>query len=83
MRYDFEFSLGDYTGPLDYYFRGDDDFWLFIDGELVNEVDLGGIHSAYGAYVDLRTWLGEREKLDQKTHKMSVFFMERGGTGSC
>ena len=83
MRYDFEFSLGDYTGPLDYYFRGDDDFWLFIDGELVNEVDLGGIHSAYGAYVDLRTWLGKRGKLDQKTHKMSVFFMERGGTGSC
>lgn len=83
MRYDFEFSLGDYTGPLDYYFRGDDDFWLFIDGELVNEVDLGGIHSATGAYVDLRTWLGKRGKLDQKTHKMSVFFMERGGTGSC
>ncbi|MFQ9703947.1 MAG: hypothetical protein ACLR0U_21190 [Enterocloster clostridioformis] len=21
MRYDFEFVLGDYTGPMDYYFR--------------------------------------------------------------
>ena len=30
MRYSFEFTLGDYTGPLNFYFRGDDDFWLFV-----------------------------------------------------
>ena len=30
MRYDFEFTLGDYEGPLNFYFRGDDDFWLFV-----------------------------------------------------
>lgn len=96
MRYDFEFTLGDYIGPLDYYFRGDDDFWLYIDGNLVKDVELGGIHSAEGAYVDLKTYLEGKNAFPKETdseevaknkknttHRMSVFFMERGGTGSC
>lgn len=31
-------------------FVGDDDFWMYVDGELV--IDLGGIHSALGASVN-------------------------------
>lgn len=96
MRYDFEFTLGDYIGPLDYYFRGDDDFWLYIDDNLVKDVDLGGIHSAEGAYVNLKTYLESKNAFPKDTdtqeeaenkrkakHTMSVFFIERGGTGSC
>lgn len=86
MRYDFEFVLGDYVGPLNYYFRGDDDFWLFVDGKLVGDVDLGGVHSAMGAYVDLDVWMKKNiDNYDNKkaVHTMSVFFMERGGFGSC
>jgi fibro-slime domain-containing protein len=36
-----------------YEFTGDDDFWLYVDGELV--IDLGGIHSAIPGSVNYST----------------------------
>ena len=36
-----------------YEFTGDDDFWLYVDGELV--MDLGGIHSAVAGSVNYST----------------------------
>ena len=52
MAFNVTFDVTDYTGPLEYYFRGDDDFWLFVDGKLA--VDLGGIHAALGKAFDLK-----------------------------
>jgi len=50
-------------------FKGDDDFWLYVDGELV--IDLGGIHSALGGKVNFRT--GEVEVNGTKTTLRNVF----------
>ena len=36
-----------------YEFTGDDDFWLYVDGELI--IDLGGIHSALAGTVNYAT----------------------------
>ena len=46
-------GLDDWGHDIIYEFTGDDDFWLFVDGELI--IDLGGIHSAISGDVNYRT----------------------------
>ncbi len=87
MRYDFDFTIGDYTGPMNFYFRGDDDFWLFVDGKLA--IDMGGIHIAQGENLNIREWINQTyandpEKRDVNyPHRISIIYTERGGYGSC
>ncbi len=91
MTYEVRFTIGDYVGPMKYYFRGDDDFWLFVDGKQI--VDIGGIHSSLGQTVDLQQKMIEKGLLEydkdgklkdkNKKHTLKVFYMERGATGSC
>ena len=112
-------GLDDWGHDIIYEFTGDDDFWLYVDGELV--IDLGGCHSAMagsinfatgtvivnGYETDLRTIFynnylnrdghtaAEAEDYvdrlfvpntsifrDYTTHKMKMFYFERGGGAS-
>ena len=78
MQYAVEFTLTeDYVGPLEYYFFGDDDMWVFLDNTLV--CDIGGVHSSVGEYVNLWDYL---KKGDAGEHTLSFFYTERGASGS-
>ena len=78
MQYSINFELTeDYVGPLEYYFFGDDDMWVFLDGRLV--CDIGGVHSSVGAYVNLWDYI---EKGDAGKHTLKFYYTERGLSGS-
>lgn len=62
----------DYVGPLEYYFFGDDDMWVYLSpcdengnltgpGKLI--CDIGGVHGAVGEYVNLWDYIPKNEDL--------------------
>lgn len=81
MQYAVKFTLtADYVGPLEYYFFGDDDMWVFLDDKLV--CDIGGVHSSVGEYVNLWDYLKENGRTESETHTLTFFYTERGASGS-
>lgn len=82
MQFSLEFNLPEtYVGPLEYFFYGDDDMWVFLDNQLV--CDIGGVHSSIGEYVDLWDYLRDANgNVDAGNHVLSFYYAERGASGS-
>ncbi|HAJ80583.1 MAG TPA: hypothetical protein DCO75_12530 [Fibrobacteres bacterium] len=68
---DFEYKKGQ-----TFYFRGDDDVWVFVDSQLV--VDLGGVHGPAEGSVNLDTL----HLTLNKTYNFKLFYTERNCCGS-
>ncbi len=62
-------GVDDWGHDIIFEFTGDDDFWFYVDGELV--LDLGGVHSAIGGTVNFRT--GDVKCNDTETTLYKIF----------
>lgn len=56
-------------------FTGDDDLWVYINGKLA--IDLGGVHSAQTASVDLTASAGALGLVAGGTYDFDLYFAER------
>lgn len=55
--------------PMNFYFTGDDDVWVYIDGQLF--LDLSGIHRHVGGEIDFVNGVVKYYSLDTKTGDVS------------
>ena len=102
MRMDVEFQLTEdgtinESTPMEFSFSGDDDVWVFIDGQLA--LDLGGLHSRRGGTINFKSKevtydeaytpvAGNQpdtaflQDLETGTHTLTMYYLERGGNDS-
>lgn len=64
-----------YEGGEVFNFEGDDDLWLFVNGQLA--IDLGGLHPAYPGSVDFDAMAAQLGITVGNVYPMDVFHAER------
>lgn len=69
-----------YRGGEQFTFIGDDDLWLFINGQLV--IDLGGLHGALPSTVQLDAQAARLGMVVGQSYPMDIFHAERRTDGS-
>lgn len=83
FKHKFDFTVdADYCGPINFFFYGDDDVWVFLEDEAGNAqlvCDLGGVHNPVGEFVNLRDYIPEGTEGD---YSLYMFYLERGGSQS-
>lgn len=87
MRFAVQFRVPkDYIGPLEYFFYGDDDMWVYLVDSAGNSqlvCDIGGVHSSVGEYVNLWDYIGQdSSNRETKDYQLVFFYTERGASGS-
>lgn len=70
----------EYKGTENFHFLGDDDVWVFINKKLA--VDLGGVHGASEANLELSSQAGALGLVKGKIYEVAVFQAERHTTAS-
>lgn len=85
MEFAVDFTLdGQYCGPLEYLFYGDDDMWVFLTNlntGTVNQVcDIGGVHGSVGSFTNLWDYIDKNNSAG--AYRLNFYYTERGATGS-